>query len=59
MKRIFRRKDVTLSDEEKKRVEGYIDLRLCGHRDIERLSDELLIAQWIGFGIRQAKGGDR
>lgn len=59
MKRIFRRKDVRLSDEEKKRVEDYIDLRLCGHRDIERLSDELLIAQWIGFGIRQVKGGDR
>ena len=59
MKRIFRRKDVTLSDEEKKRVEDYIDLRLYGHRDIERLSDELVIAQWIGFGIRQVKGGDR
>lgn len=59
IKRIFRRKDVRLSDEEKKRVEDYIDSRLCGHRDIERLSDELLIAQWIGFGIRQAKGGDR
>ena len=59
MKRIFRRKDVRLSDEEKKRVEDYIDSRLCGHRDIERLSDELLIAQWIGFGIRQVKGGDR
>lgn len=59
IKRIFRRKDVTLSDEEKKRVEGYIDLRLCGHRDIDRLSDELVIAQWIGFGVRQAKGGDR
>lgn len=59
MKRIFRRKDVRLSDEEKKRVEDYIDLRLCGHRDIERLSDELLIAQWIGFGIRQVKGGGR
>ncbi len=59
VKRIFHRKDVTLSDEEKKRVEGYIDSRLCGHRDIERLSDELLIAQWIGFGIRQVKGGDR
>lgn len=59
IKRIFRRKDVRLSDEEKKRVEDYIDSRLCGHRDIERLSDELLIAQWIGFGIRQVKGGDR
>ena len=59
IKRIFRRKDVRLSDEEKKRVEDYIDSRLCGHRDIERFSDELLIAQWIGFGIRQAKGGDR
>lgn len=59
VKRIFRRKDVTLSDEEKKRVEVYIDSRLFGHRDIERLSDELLIAQWIGFGVRQAKGGDR
>ena len=59
MKRIFHRKDVTLSDEEKKRVEVYIDSRLFGHRDIERLSDELLIAQWIGFGVRQAKGGDR
>lgn len=59
MKRIFRRKDVRLSDEEKKRVEDYIDSRLFGHRDIERLSDELLIAQWIGFGIRQVKGGDR
>ena len=59
IKRIFHRKDVTLSDEEKKRVEDYIDSRLCGHRDIERLSDELLIAQWIGFGIRQVKGGDR
>ena len=59
IKRIFHRKDVTLSDEEKKRVEDYIDLRLYGHRDIERLSDELVIAQWIGFGIRQAKGGDR
>lgn len=59
IKRIFRRKDVRLSDEEKKRVEDYIDSRLFGHRDIERLSDELLIAQWIGFGIRQVKGGDR
>ena len=59
MKRIFRRKDVTLSNEEKKRVEDYIDSRLCGHQDIERLSDELLIAQWIGFGVRQARGGDR
>jgi len=59
MKRIFRRKDVRLSDEEKKRVEDYIDLRLFGHRDIERFSDELVIAQWIGFGIRQVKGGGR
>lgn len=59
IKRIFCRKDVRLSDEEKKRVEDYIDSRLCGHRDIERLSDELLIAQWIGLGIRQVKGGDR
>ena len=59
MKRIFRRKDVTLSDEEKKRVEDYIDLRLYGHRDIKKLSDELVITQWIGFGIRQVKGGDR
>lgn len=76
IKRIFHRKDVTLSDKERNRVEKYIDAALCGSchtdrrqnelvisrgdaRDIERLSDELLIAQWIGFGIRQVKGGDR
>lgn len=76
IKRIFRRKDVNLSDEERNRVEKYIDAALCGSyhtdrrqnelvisrgdaRDIDRLSDELLIAQWIGFGIRQVKGGGR
>ena len=76
IKRIFHRKDVTLSDKERNRVEKYIDAALCGSchtdrrqnelvisrgdaRDIERLSDELLIAQWIGFGIRQVRGGDR
>ncbi|RRD64215.1 type III-B CRISPR-associated protein Cas10/Cmr2 [Fretibacterium sp. OH1220_COT-178] len=76
IKRIFRRKDVNLSDKERNRVETYIDAALCGScqidrlqnelvisrgdaRDIDRLSDELLIAQWIGFGVRQAKGGDR
>lgn len=76
VKRIFHRKDVTLSDKERNRVKKYIDAALCGScqidrlqnelvisrgdaRDIDRLSDELLIAQWIGFGIQQVKGGDR
>ena len=59
MKRIFRRKDVILGQEERQRVEDYVCSVLCDARDIERLSDELLIAQWIGFGIRQVKGGDR
>ena len=59
MKRIFRRKDVILGQEERQRVEDYVCSVLCDARDIERLSDELVIAQWIGFGIRQAKGGDR
>ena len=76
VKRVFHRKDVTLSDKERNRVKKYIDAALCGScqidrlqnelvisrgdaRDIDRLSDELLIAQWIGFGVRQVKGGDR
>ena len=59
MKRIFRRKDVILGQEERQRVEDYVCSVLCDARDIERLSDELVIAQWIGFGIRQVKGGDR
>lgn len=59
IKRIFRRKDVILGQEERQRVEDYVCSVLCDARDIERLSDELLIAQWIGFGIRQVKGGDR
>ena len=45
MKRIFRRKDVNLSDEERNRVEKYIDAALCGSCQIDRLQNELVISR--------------
>ncbi len=45
IKRIFRRKDVNLSDEERNRVEKYIDAALCGSCQIDRLQNELVISR--------------
>ena len=55
--RIFNRKDVTLSDDEKKEMACYIKSALQTSDDLEKLSSELVAAQWIAFGMKQAKGG--
>lgn len=55
MRRIFNRKDVNLSLSEKKRIDDYIVKRMTTHQDIEKLSNELLIAQQIASGIKQAQ----
>jgi CRISPR-associated protein Cmr2 len=53
--RIFGRKEVRLSGKEKESVTAYIEETIEGSRQsIERLADELLIAQWIGMALEAA-----
>ncbi|NLL37960.1 MAG: type III-B CRISPR-associated protein Cas10/Cmr2 [Fretibacterium sp.] len=54
MVRVFNRKDVNLSKEARARVEDYIHSVLNRASDIENLSAELLVAQWVAFGVRQS-----
>lgn len=54
-KRIFGRKDVKLDKECQKRVNDYLDSGILTDADsIARLSDELIVAQWLAFGKMQA-----
>ncbi|GHS92401.1 type III-B CRISPR-associated protein Cas10/Cmr2 [Synergistales bacterium] len=57
--RIFKRKELKLEND-KCRVENYINDAIKGsYKTIERLSDELLTAQWIGYAREAAgAGGD-
>jgi CRISPR-associated protein Cmr2 len=55
--RIFNRKDLNFENDQKSRIEDYIKSAIRGsHRSIERLADQLLAAQWIGYA-RAAAGG--
>jgi hypothetical protein len=55
--RIFARKDVSLSEDERKIAEKSISAGITDAEDLERLADELIIGQWFSESIRQAKGG--
>jgi CRISPR-associated protein Cmr2 len=53
--RVFRRKDVCFEGNDMKRAAEYIEKVIGGsHESIERLADELLIAQWIGTALETA-----
>lgn len=53
--RVFKRKEIRLSDDEKQLAERYIEAKVKDANSIRALSDELLLAQWISFGLEQAK----
>ena len=57
LERIFARKDVSLSEDEKRRVGERIVSKLSGADSLERLADELIIGQWFSESIAQSKGG--
>ena len=53
--RIFGRKDITLTKEDKDRVRDYITAKVKDAKSIRALSDEMIVAQWIAFGKKQAE----
>jgi CRISPR-associated protein Cmr2 len=56
--RIFKRKDLRLGCDEEARVKDYIVKVIKeSHKSIERLADELLVAQWIGAALEAAGEG--
>ena len=54
--RIFGRKDIKLSDEECAEIHDYIFTKIFGADDIRKLANEMIISQWLSFGIKQAGG---
>ena len=58
IQRIFGRKDVKLKDD-KSKVQGYIMEKVKDAKSIRALADELILAQWIAFGMDQAQKGDK
>ena len=56
VKRIFGRKDVTLDENGKAKVRDYIAAKVKDAKSICALSDEMIVAQWIAFGRKQAEG---
>ena len=59
--RIFRRKDINLTDEEKNAFSEYIEVKVKDSGTIRELADELILAQWVASGMRQriyVKAGD-
>ena len=57
LERIFAKKDVSFSEDEKKRVGERIISTISDAASLERLADELIIGQWFCESISQAKGG--
>ena len=58
VQRIFKRKDVKLSEDDQARVVKYINTCITGkHTSIEKLANELLVAQWIAAAQQTATGG--
>lgn len=57
LNRVFARKDVSLTDEEKREVETSLLSKINSVEDLERFADELIIGQWFSESMEQAKGG--
>ena len=57
--RIFRRKDVSLSPEDKKLVNSYIAFKVHDAASMRLFADELIAAEWLCVGVGQTgtKGG--
>lgn len=53
--RVFNRKDVTLTPDEKEMTIEYIKLKVFDAKTICALADELILAQWIGAALKQAE----
>ncbi len=53
--RIFSRKGINLSDDEKEQARSYIEAKVENAASIRALSDELILAQWIASGMEQAQ----
>lgn len=53
--RIFGRKDITLSDDEKKAFEEYVKSKVKNSETMKKFADELILAQWISSGMIETK----
>lgn len=53
--RIFDRKEITLKDDEKTAFADYINSKVKDPETMREFADELILAQWISSGIKQAE----
>ena len=56
--RIFANKDISLNAEDRESINEYISFRVYDAQTIKEFADELILAQWIGAGMKEGESSE-